>query len=300
MITISAAADDQAAASGAHGARAATRPAGGGPAPTPRRSPASACSAAPRPAATASTAHLARAAPGDACDVSPTGLGTIHQVELPPIDCAVQEQPLGSRAFVECADVAGRLGHDDAGGPAAQSLARRRTRHDHLVRDALADALVAAVGRDGLDVATAQRQGRGLLPLIGEAVDLDQFRCVRAPAGGINWALKSLPKGAAIAAFAVAAIAVAALFIGPLLNGSTSPSESAPAPTNAAEFRDRVNARAPGHRVEAITLGEAQNAIKTLCPAVAEGLTISRAHLRSSTTPINRESRTPSPRSWGS
>lgn len=95
--------------------------------------------------------------------------------------------------------------------------------------------------------------------------------------GGINWALKSLPKGAAIAAFAVAAIAVAALFIGPLLNGSTSPSESAPAPTNAAEFRDRVNARAPEHGVEAITLGEAQNAIKSVCPAVAEGLTISRA-----------------------
>lgn len=95
--------------------------------------------------------------------------------------------------------------------------------------------------------------------------------------GGINWLLKSLPKAAAIAAFAVAAIAVGGLFIAPIVTGSANRTESGPEPTNAREFRDAVNERAPQHGIEDITLGEAQNAIESVCPAVDEGLTIAEA-----------------------
>jgi len=103
------------------------------------------------------------------------------------------------------------------------------------------------------------------------------FMVFALAAGGTNWALKSLPKPVAIAAFTLAMIAAAALFLGPLLSGSGTASSNAPAPTTAAEFRDRVNDRASDRGVEAITLGEAQNAIESVCPAVAEGLTISQA-----------------------
>ena len=113
-------------------------------------------------------------------DVPDRGSAAVDQVDLALIDGAVQQQPFGSCALVQRADGAGRLGHEDAGraggAVGAPGLVRRV---DHLVRDALADPLLAGVGRDDLDVAAAQREGRVLLPLVGEAVDLGQLGCVR-------------------------------------------------------------------------------------------------------------------------
>ena len=53
-------------------------------------------------------------------------------------------------------------------------------RVEHLVGEALADSLLAGVRRDDLDLAAAQGEGGVLLPLVGEAVDLGQFRGVGA------------------------------------------------------------------------------------------------------------------------
>ena len=94
-------------------------------------------------------------------DVPDRGSAAVGQVDLVPIDGAVEQQPFGSGAFVERADVAGRLGHEDAGRAGGAVGAPGDVRGvDHLVRDALADALLTAVGRDDLDVAAAQREGR--------------------------------------------------------------------------------------------------------------------------------------------
>lgn len=103
------------------------------------------------------------------------------------------------------------------------------------------------------------------------------FMVFALTAAGVNWALKTLPKIAAITAFSVAAIAVATLFVAPLFTNSMSGSDGRPAPTDAAEFREAVNEQAPERGVDPVTLGEAQNAIESVCPAVDEGLTISEA-----------------------
>ena len=75
----------------------------------------------------------------------------------------------------------GRLGHEDAGLAGAAVGAPGHVRGvEHLVGHALADALLADVGRDDLDLAAAQGEGGVLLPLVDEAMDLGQFRGVGA------------------------------------------------------------------------------------------------------------------------
>ena len=115
-------------------------------------------------------------------DVPDRGSAAVGQVDLAPSTAPSSEQPFGAGAFVERADGAGRLGHEDA-GPAGGAVGSPGLVGgvEHLVGDAFADSLVAGVGRDDLDVAAAQREGRVLLPLVGEAVDLGQFGCVGAP-----------------------------------------------------------------------------------------------------------------------
>ncbi|WP_460832702.1 ComF family protein [Nocardioides hungaricus] len=105
------------------------------------------------------------------------------------------------------------------------------------------------------------------------------FMVFALTAGGVNWLLKSIHKAAAVGLFTIAAMGVTALFLAPLLATSTGSSEGSEgsAPTDAQAFRAAVNARAPEHGVAAITLGEAQNAIESVCPAVDEGLTIPEA-----------------------
>lgn len=97
-------------------------------------------------------------------------------------------------------------------------------------------------------------------------------------AGGVNWLLKSIHLAGAIALFAVASIGVVALFIAPLIGTTAETSSgSREAPTNARQFRAVVNEQATDRGVETITLGEARNAIESVCPAVDNGLTIPEA-----------------------
>lgn len=103
------------------------------------------------------------------------------------------------------------------------------------------------------------------------------FMVFALSAGGVNWLLKSIHRVAAVGTFLVALVGVATLFVAPLVANSTQSTTSSSGPTNTREFRDLVNDRAPDRAVEAITLGEAQNAIDSVCPAVADGLTISEA-----------------------
>ena len=75
-------------------------------------------------------------------------------------------------------------------------------------------------------------------------------------AAGVHWLLQSIHKVAAICVFSVALTGVAALFVTPLVaNSSQSSPPTSPAPSNAQEFRDVVNERAPERGVDPITSG---------------------------------------------
>ena len=91
-------------------------------------------------------------------------------------DGVAVEDPLGAGALVERDDGCGRLGDQHAARPASVS-ARQAAYAASIISSVVPSATrsCADVGADDLGAAEAEVERRGLLPLVGEAVDLGQF-----------------------------------------------------------------------------------------------------------------------------